>query len=125
MRLQAVPQSPRITWVVWAIGAHSAVLGIGLVIAADTILAAFGWQPTCDSFFFHQVGVFHIILGAAYVWDYLRSRSVVLVVGAKLTAVVFLGLECLLGPCLLGPMLALVADGTMAAVVLALVWWES
>jgi hypothetical protein len=74
------------------IAVHSFVIGIGLIIAPLEIFGAFGWSPDCNGFFFHKVGVFHMVLAAIYLIEYFRfSISTILV--AKLSAAVFLALN--------------------------------
>ncbi len=123
MRLWSLPQTSLMAAAVWAIGLHSVFLGLALIVAPGALFGLVGWQPACDPFFWHQVGVFHIVLGAAYVWDYLAAGSVMILVGAKCAAVVFLSAECLSGSCETGQALAAAADAAMAAGVVALVAW--
>jgi len=74
--------------------AHSAAVGLGLVLAPPAVFAFFGFGDLGDGFFRAQGGVFHVLMAVAY-WagaDRLGRESglVQFAIGVKLTAAVFL-----------------------------------
>ncbi len=79
------------------IALHSAIVGIMLLFFSEWSVAFAGWKGADPIFFVHQGGLFHIVLAAGYLIEYLRSRSVTLLVVAKTCAFVFLIAEALIG----------------------------
>jgi hypothetical protein len=98
---------------------HTFAVGAGLFFVPDWALRVGGWQVIPASFFPRQAGVFHFILGIAYLEEHRRFGGVSLLITAKTFAVVFL-----LGATLLSDVpwfvtAAGVGDGLMALVA----WW--
>lgn len=96
---------------------HSAVIGVLLIIDGRWLFSQFGWIPDCDGFFFHQVGVFHIVLAVIYLTEFLRYRRVTTILIAKSVAFGFLLLEFALVSHEVSVLLAGVGDGCLGAAV--------
>jgi len=95
---------------------HTFAVGAGLFFVPEWALRFGGWQVIPPLFFPRQAGIFHFILGIAYLEEHRRFGGIALLVLAKSFAVVFL-----LGAALLStvPWFVLVAgigDGLMALV---------
>jgi hypothetical protein len=78
-------------WLVVLIALHTYAVGLALMFLTRWGAALGGWPTVEPLFFARQAGVFHLLLGTAYLVDYFRHRSVLLLLVAKATAVVFLG----------------------------------
>jgi hypothetical protein len=72
--------------------AHSCGVGLFLALAPAAAAAFAGFGSVEPEFFARQAGIFHLVLAAGYLAEYLGSRGVVLLVMAKGAAVAFLGL---------------------------------
>jgi hypothetical protein len=70
-------------------------------------------------FFARQAGVFHLLLGTAYLLEYFRRGSITLLLIAKATAVTFLGVMMVLEPGAWAVPFSGVSDGLMGLVALA------
>jgi hypothetical protein len=76
--------------------AHSCGVGLFLALLPAVAAAFGGFGVARPEFFVRQAGVFHLVLAAGYLAEYLRSRGVALLVLAKGSAVVFLAATALL-----------------------------
>jgi hypothetical protein len=96
---------------------HSVGVGIALVAAGDWGTTLGGWGPVVPRFFVRQFGVFHFVIAAAYLIEYLRYRGVAILITAKMMAVVSLAVTLAIdgGPWAVGA--AAAGDALMAAVV--------
>ncbi len=100
---------------------HSAALGLAAVVAPEWGLAFTGFGSASPLFFARQVGVFHVVVAAAYAMEWWRHRGVSVLLMAKTTAVCFLGLELARGPQPWIVPVSLVGDAAMALAVVLLV----
>ena len=79
-----------LTWAVVLVAVHSLGVGVALVAAGDWGTTLGGWGPVVPRFFVRQFGVFHFVIAAAYLIEYLRYRGVTILITAKTIAVVSL-----------------------------------
>jgi hypothetical protein len=77
-------------WLVVLIALHTYGIGFGLLVVPEWALRFGGWQTIPPLFFPRQAGVFHLVLGSGYLFEYGRLRSVWLLLTAKACAFVFL-----------------------------------
>lgn len=77
---------------------HSAGLGIAAVVATEAGVRFGGFGEASPLFFPRQVGVFHLVVAAAYAIEYARYGGVSILLTAKAIAVAFLGAAMLAGP---------------------------
>ena len=74
--------------------AHSAAVGLGLILIPADLLPRFGLAATTEPFFRVQAGVFHFVMVLVYLMAASRARRapglVLLSLVAKVTATVFL-----------------------------------
>jgi hypothetical protein len=102
------------------IALHSAVIGVVAIVAAGPASRLAGFGDVRPLFFVRQVGVFHLVVAAAYWIEYVRYRGVTILLTTKTVAVVFLAATMIVGS--LPPVVPLAAAGDAAmalAVVLA------
>jgi hypothetical protein len=99
------------------IALHSYCVGLMLMFASAFALRLGGWGDEGQLFFTRQGGVFHLIIATIYLIDYFRRDSIVSLVLAKSTAVVFLVVLTLLGERWL-VLLSAVIDAAMLVTVL-------
>ena len=92
---------------------HTFAVGAGLFVIPSWALRFGGWQAVPPLFFPRQAGIFHFILGTAYLEEHRRWGSVRLLVLAKSFAVVFLIGAALLAPVPWFVPVSGVADGLM------------
>jgi len=69
---------------------HSVAVGVLLLFFPDWSARFGGFEPIRPVFFARQGGVFHVVLGIAYLAQYARTGSVSLLLFAKASATVFL-----------------------------------
>ncbi len=69
---------------------HSYLLGLMLMFVPAWTLRFAGWGELGELFFPRQSGAFHLVVATAYLLEYFRNRSILLLVAAKATAVIFL-----------------------------------
>lgn len=100
------------------IALHTFGVGLALIFFTRAGAALGGWAQVEPLFFARQAGVFHLLLGTAYLIDYVRHRSVLLLLIAKTTAVVFLATITLLDHAPWVAPLSCLADGLMGLAVL-------
>ncbi len=111
------PRAERILIVL--IVAHTIAVGIGLTLLARWGARFGGFGELQPTFFARQAGVFHFVVAFGYLYEFLRYRSIGLLLFAKSVAVVFLTLAFLFGQhAWLVPVSAL-GDGVMGVVA----WW--
>jgi hypothetical protein len=83
------------------VAAHSSAVGLALAFVTDWSLSFGGWkapgEPVAGAFFAHMGGVFHLVVAAGYVYEYLRFGTVGLLIIAKTSATIFLTVEFLRG----------------------------
>ena len=77
-------------WLVVLIALHTYGIGVTLLALPEWSLRIGGWETIPPLFFPRQAGVFHLVLGTGYLFEYLRLRSVSLLLVAKACAFVFL-----------------------------------
>jgi hypothetical protein len=77
-------------WLVVLVALHTFAIGVGLFAVPAWALEFGGWHELPPLFFPRQAGVFHFVLGAGYLIEYFRHRSVTLLITAKTFAVAFL-----------------------------------
>ena len=78
------------TWLVVLIALHSYAVGVVLLFLTRWGIDFGGWGEASPLFFARQAGIFHVVVATGYLLEYFRSRTVALMLMAKLTAVVFL-----------------------------------
>jgi hypothetical protein len=118
-------------WTVWLktwlvlISLHSFVVGICLMFIPTALFEQFGFAAIGERFFPAQGGIFHIIMAAVYLFgsrNPVRFESLILLaIGAKLTALLFLLCYFLLVDQLVVVLLSGVGDGIMC-LILWLLW---
>ena len=86
--LQSWPR--REALLVLLIALHSIGVGILLLFGSHWALRLGGWAESDSFFFVQQGGVFHLIIAVLYLLDYFRHDSILPIVIAKSSAVVFL-----------------------------------
>ena len=107
--------------IVVLVACHSILIGVLLITHGAGLFDYFGWKPAGNRFFFHQVGVFHVVLAVIYVGEYFRYRRVNSIILAKFAALVFLMIEYIWLTPQTPILLAGLGDGAIGAVV-ALSW---
>lgn len=98
---------------------HSIILGVLLIASPHWLLGLWGWRALCDTFFLQQVGIFHILLGVFYYWEWQTRSGVFVLLLAKTSAFIFLVLQTIFREPQLGAMFAGAFDGAIAAII----WW--
>jgi hypothetical protein len=78
------------TLAVVAVALHSYAVGAMLLFSTEWTLRFAGWGELDALFFPRQSGAFHFVVATAYLLEYFRLRSIMLLVTAKMIAVVFL-----------------------------------
>ncbi|HPF69428.1 MAG TPA: hypothetical protein PLQ13_02060 [Candidatus Krumholzibacteria bacterium] len=73
-----------------AVALHSYAVGAMLLFVPAWTLRFAGWGEPGDLFFPRQSGAFHFVVATAYAWEWLRHRTVTLLLMTKAVAVVFL-----------------------------------
>jgi len=99
--------------------AHSLGVGALLMSVPQWALRFGGWPGIDPQFFAQQAGIFHVVLVAGYILEYVRHRGVTFMITAKSIAVVFLLGVWLVSDVPWAVPLSGVADGLMAIVI----WW--
>ena len=106
-----------LTWAVVLVAVHCLGVGVALVAAGDWGTTLGGWGPVVPRFFVRQFGVFHFVIAAAYLIEYLRYRGVAILITAKAMAVASLAVTLAIdgGPWAVAA--AAAGDALMAAAV--------
>jgi hypothetical protein len=86
--LQSWPE--REALLVLLIALHSIGVGVLLLFGSHWALRLGGWAEADSLFFVRQGGIFHLIVATLYLVDYFRRDSILPIVIAKSSAVVFL-----------------------------------
>ncbi len=102
----------------WLVAAHSAAVGLGLLLAPDLATRFAGFGPVTPPFFARQAGLFHLVLAAGYLLEQRRGSAALLVV-AKASAFVFLTGSWLAGTSAWSVPFSGLSDGAMGLVA----WW--
>lgn len=98
---------------------HSIGVGVGALLFAGPGTRFGGFGEVTPQFFVRQVGIFHVVVAFAYLWDWFRHRSVGLLLVTKTVAVLFLGTMMAVDRLPWVVPFSLVADGLMAVAVWA------
>jgi hypothetical protein len=106
-------------WLVVLIALHSYGVGCGLLFLTEWGARLGGWSEVDPLFFARQAGIFHFLIATAYLLEYFRNGTVTLLLTAKATAVLFLGVMMLVEPGQWIVPVSAAADGLMGAAV----WW--
>lgn len=110
----------RLRTVLWLMAAHSAAVGIALMLHPDRLLELAGYEPVGEDFFPVQGGVFHVIMAVGYGLGALdsdrRSMLIRFAVFVKSAALVFLVAYWLTAPRLFVVLASGLVDGAMAGV---------
>ena len=69
---------------------HSLAVGVALAIFPQWSLAFGGFDPAAPVFFVRQGGVFHLVMGTAYMAQHLATGRLTLVVLSKSCGTIFL-----------------------------------
>jgi len=103
--------------VIAAVALHSFVLGVALMFMPLRSLSLLGWDNAGSAFFVSQAGLFLLILSACYMASIWCRPYLWLLLGSKVSAVLFLVGTFIAG--LAPPIVLLTAavDGAMAAAV--------
>ncbi len=84
----------RLVLVLWLVGIHSFVVGIGLIVLPAPAVPFFGFTPFAEKFFPVQGGVFHLVMTVAYIMAAVKPERypglIILSFVAKLMAATFL-----------------------------------
>jgi hypothetical protein len=80
----------RLTVLVLLVALHSAAVGVFLTFVTGWGVAFGGWAEARPLFFPRQAGVFHFVVAAGYLIEYVRYRGITLMLTAKAIAVAFL-----------------------------------
>jgi uncharacterized membrane protein (UPF0136 family) len=112
-------------WLVLLIAFHTYGIGVALLGLPEWALRFGGWETLPPLFFPRQAGVFHFVLGTGYLFEYLRLRSVSLLLTAKACGAVFLLAATLLATVPWFVTFAGVADGLMGIAVLVMRRWAN
>jgi hypothetical protein len=112
-------------WLVLLIALHTYGIGAALLGLPEWALQFGGWETIPPLFFPRQAGVFHLVLGTGYLVEYLRLRSVSLLLTAKACGAVFLLAATLLATVPWFVTFAGVADGLMGIAVLVMSRWAA
>ncbi len=94
---------------------HSLAIGVVLLFLTEWGLAFGGFHDVRPLFFPRQAGAFHLVVAAAYLYDYFVHGRVTVMVMTKCLAVVFLCGVSLLTPLPWLVPLSALGDGLMAA----------
>jgi hypothetical protein len=105
-------------WLVVLIALHTYGIGVALLVLPEWALRFGGWETIPPLFFPRQAGVFHLVLGTGYLAEYLRLRSVWLMLIAKACGSFFLLAATLLATVPWFVTFAGVVDGLMGLAVL-------
>lgn len=108
----------------WLIGVHSFLVGVGLIFIPPSFLSNFGFFNYSESFFQAQGGVFHIAMSMAYVIagrDVPNSSQLIrFIIAVKLLAFIFLITYFIFRLSSWMILMSGIADGVMGGVVLLL-----
>ena len=85
-------------WLVVLVALHSLAVGAVLLGIPRWAAALGGWGDVDTLFFIRQGGIFHVVVAAGYLMEYLRHQTVRLLLTAKTMATVFLVLSWLADP---------------------------
>ena len=96
---------------------HSIGIGIGLLWSPQWAFKMAGWEEVKPLFFSRQAGAFHIVVAFAYLIEYFRYRSILILLTAKGIAVVFLLGVAAFGESSWVVLLSGIADGLMGLVI--------
>ena len=103
-------------WLVYLITLHSLAVGVMLLGAPNWAVSFGGWDGVETTFFVRQAGAFHFVVAFAYLYEYLRFRSVTILVVTKGLALVFLLAIWACGEQAWSVPFSGLADGAMGAV---------
>jgi hypothetical protein len=101
------------------IALHSFMVGAMFCTAPQWTMQFAGWPGIEPVFFAYQAGIFHIVLGLAYLIEYHRYRGVSILIAAKVIAFVFLTAATVIDPIPWAVWTSGVLDGLMALAA----WW--
>lgn len=99
---------------------HSAAVGVALALFPRWSAAFGGFDPAAAGFFTRQGGVFHLVLGAAYLLEHRLLGTVRLLLLAKASATLFLLSTVLAGGAAWSIWISAAGDAAILAVALAL-----
>ena len=84
----------RMILVLWLMGIHSFLVGVGLIARPIVLPELFGFNPSLERFFPVQAGVFHVIMAVAYIMaavDVDKGRCLIIFsIVVKVMATIFL-----------------------------------
>lgn len=83
---------------VGAVALHSAALGVGAMVAPAWGARFGGFADPSPLFFVRQVGIFHVVVAAAYLLEWARHRDVTILLFTKTCGVLFLCASMLAAP---------------------------
>ncbi len=66
-RVAAEKWKKRLSILLWLVGIHSFIVGIGLIAHPEPVLAYWGFSRVTENFFPAQGGVFHVLMAIGYV----------------------------------------------------------
>ncbi len=105
-----------------AIGIHSIMVGIGLIIQPEPVMIFAGFNHCSERFFPTQGGIFHILMAAAYLMaakNPLKNECLIpFTILVKGSAAVFLGIYFLMVNQIWVVLLSGILDGLMCIVVI-------
>lgn len=105
------------TWLIVLISVHSYVVGFFLMFLTRWGAAFGGWGNVSPLFFARQAGIFHIVVGTGYLYDYFRHGAVTFLLITKILAVLFLASVMMVAePAPWAIPLSAVGDGAMGLV---------
>ncbi len=100
------------------VASHSVGIGVALAFFPRWALALGGFDPGAPPFFVRQGGVFHLVLGIAYLAQHVATGRLTLLLFAKCCGTVFLLAALLCGGMPWAIPAAAAGDALMAAVAL-------
>jgi hypothetical protein len=77
-------------WYVYLVALHSFSVGIALAFFPRWSAAFGGWGDARPVFFICQGGAFHLVVATGYIMEYAKTRTLHLMIFAKLVGTVFL-----------------------------------
>jgi len=93
-RLRDFSPSQRLSFFMWAVAAHSIIVGIILIVHTPVLIKMIGFKAIHEPFFPCQGGVFHLVMAIAYIYgamDIHKNRNMIIyAVIVKMTATLFL-----------------------------------
>lgn len=118
--VSAPPPQRLLTVFVALVAAHSLAIAVALLFFTQQAVRLGGFPGAEPPFFARQVGVFHLVVAVVYVAEYVRHRTVALLVTIKAIATAFLIGNLLLDELPWSVALSAAGDAAMALIAVLL-----